>query len=314
MYTFDKRMRDSTGAFLVGELERLDKTLHAPLSSVTWGRDIDLREDVTIADETSSFTLTNFAASGTPNPAGKNWIHSDSTAISGISVDMSKTALPLHLWGMELGFTLPELAAAQQIGRPIDTQKYDGLKLKHQMDIDEMVYIGDKEMGVTGLTNRKDVVTENVTTKWDAAEATPAKILDDINGLVESVWKQSGYAVCPTHLLVPPRAMARLVKPVTDAGSTSILQYVMDQSISLQINGRPLQIYPVKWLTDAGSSQGGRMVAYTKDPQFVRFPMVPLQRTPLEYRGIYQLTTYYGKLGEVEFVYPETIGYADGVL
>ena len=38
--------------------------------------------------------------------------------------------------------------------------------------------------------------------------------------------------------------------------------------------------------------------------------MVPLTRTPLEYRGIYQLTTYYGKLGEVEFVYPETVGYA----
>lgn len=42
--------------------------------------------------------------------------------------------------------------------------------------------------------------------------------------------------------------------------------------------------------------------------------MVPLTRTPLEYRGIYQLTTYYGKLGEVEFVYPETVGYADGIL
>lgn len=56
------------------------------------------------------------------------------------------------------------------------------------------------------------------------------------------------------------------------------------------------------------------MVAYTKDPMYVRFPMVPLTRTPLEYRGIYQLTTYYGKLGEVEFVYPETVGYADGIL
>lgn len=66
MFTFDRRTIDSSGAFLVGELERLDKTLHAPLSSVTWGRDIDLREDVTIADESSSFTLSNYAASGNP--------------------------------------------------------------------------------------------------------------------------------------------------------------------------------------------------------------------------------------------------------
>src|SRR5206468_13081290 len=38
---------DSTGAFLIGELERLDQTLHMPLAAVTWTRDINLREDVT---------------------------------------------------------------------------------------------------------------------------------------------------------------------------------------------------------------------------------------------------------------------------
>ena len=39
---FGDRFRavDSTGAFMVGELERLDLTLHEPLASVSWGRDI----------------------------------------------------------------------------------------------------------------------------------------------------------------------------------------------------------------------------------------------------------------------------------
>lgn len=56
MMTFDSRTIDSAGAFLVGELERLDQRMHEPLASVTWSRDIDLRSDVSIADETSSFT------------------------------------------------------------------------------------------------------------------------------------------------------------------------------------------------------------------------------------------------------------------
>src|ERR1700757_3018508 len=43
--THDGRTVDSTGAFLVGELERLDQTLHEPLASGSWGRDIDLRGD-----------------------------------------------------------------------------------------------------------------------------------------------------------------------------------------------------------------------------------------------------------------------------
>ena len=45
-FTYDAQTQDSIGSFFVGELERLDPTLHEPLASVTWGRDIDLREDV----------------------------------------------------------------------------------------------------------------------------------------------------------------------------------------------------------------------------------------------------------------------------
>jgi hypothetical protein len=41
--------------------------------------------------------------------------------------------------------------------------------------------------------------------------------------------------------------------------------------------------------------------------------MTPLQRTPLEWRSIYNLTTYYGRLGVIEVVYPETILYRDGI-
>jgi hypothetical protein len=65
MSTHDGRTVDSAGAFLVNELERLDPTLHMPLAAVTWSRDVDLRGDVTIADESaSSFTNSTFAAPG----------------------------------------------------------------------------------------------------------------------------------------------------------------------------------------------------------------------------------------------------------
>jgi hypothetical protein len=55
------------------------------------------------------------------------------------------------------------------------------------------------------------------------------------------------------------------------------------------------------------------MVAYTKRKDLVRFPLVPLQRTPMEYRDLRQLTTYFGRLGNVEMVYPETVGARDGI-
>ena len=171
MLTFDQRTVDSAGAFLVGELERLDQTMHEPLASVTWSRDIDLRSDVSIADETSSFTNSTFAAAGGASPNGKSWVGKNTDAIAGIALDIGNTATPLTLWAMQIGFTLPELESAQKVGRPVDAQKHAGLTLKYNMDVDEQVYIGDAQLGLEGLFNSSKVGATNVTKSW--ATSTP---------------------------------------------------------------------------------------------------------------------------------------------
>lgn len=324
--TFDKMTIDSTGVFLIGELERLDQQLHDPLVAVTWGRDIDLREDVTIADEVSSFTNSSFASAGGITPAGKAWVSKDANAITGVALDIGKTTNPLYLWAMEIKYTLPELASAQKLGRPIDVQKYDGLRLKYQMDIDEQVYIGDAGFAKNGLVNNTPTVastnaaqagatspTGNTTsTAW--IDKTPDSILADVNTLLTNTWTNSGWAVMPDELRVPPVQFGYLVsQKVSTAGNVSILEFLRNNSLSNAANARPLNIQPVKWLTGRGAANVDRMMCYTHDRNRVRFPLVPLQRTPLEYRNLFQIVTYYGRLGVVEFVYPETLSYMDGV-
>ncbi|CUJ53561.1 MULTISPECIES: DUF2184 domain-containing protein [Achromobacter] len=314
LMTFDQRTIDSAGAFLVGELERLDQNLHAPLAAVTWNRDIDLREDVSVADEFSSFTNSSFAAASGTGLSGKAWIGKEANAITGIGLDISKTAQALSLWGMQLGWTLPELESAQKLGRPVDQQKYAGMQLKYNMDIDEQVYIGDTGLGQTGLVNGAAVTNVANATTGNWATATPAQILADVNELLSSVWAASAYAVMPSRLLIDPTNYGRLVSTiVSSAGNISILEFLKVNSLSNAVNGRPLDIQPLKWLVGRGTSNTNRMVAYTKEMDRVRFPLVPLQRTPLEYRDLRQLTTYFGRLGAVEFVYPETVGYRDGI-
>lgn len=314
MLTFDSRTIDSTGSFLIGELERLDQRLHMPLASVTWTRDIDLREDVSIADETSSFTNSSFSAAGGASPQGKSWIGKDATAIAGIALDIGKTANPLTLWGMQIGWTIPELESAQKLGRPVDQQKFAGMQLKHNMDVDEQVYIGDTVIGVGGLVNHSLVTNLSNAQTGGWSTATADQILADVNELLTSVWAASGYAICPGELRLPPAKFGLLVSmKVSSAGNISVLEYLKLNTISNSINGRPLNIQPLKWLYQRGTASADRMVAYTKEEDKVRFPLVPLQRTPLEYRDIRQLTTYFGRLGAVELVYPETIGYRDGI-
>ncbi|HBV2273286.1 DUF2184 domain-containing protein [Klebsiella pneumoniae] len=310
--TFDQATVDSSGAFLIHELERLDQTLNLPLTSQTWSRDIQLREDVSIADEISSFTNTTFAAAGTPNANGKNWISPLATAIAGVNVDIDKKGFPLELWGMELGWTVIELNAAAQVGRPIDTQKYDGMQLKWNMDTDEQVYIGDAAKGAKGLLNLSQVTPTNATKTW--ATSTADEIRASINQVLSNAWARSAYSKVPEDLLIPPEQYSFLASTiVSTAGNQSLLTYLETNTIAYHQNGKPLNIRPVKWMKGRGVGGTDRMVAYTNDKKFVRFPMVPLQSVPIQYRGLYQLVTYYGKLGAVEPVYPETLNYMDGI-
>lgn len=337
--THDGQVVDSTGAFLVGELERLDQTLHEPLVSVTWGRDIDLREDVTIADEVTSFTISTYGSAGGLGTgtfaqggigSGKAWVSKEANEISQISVDIGKSVRPLRLWALELKYTIPELESAAKLGRPVDEQKYKGLQLKHQMDIDEQVYIGDTVLGDTGLVNQSavgapntGVTTQNVVagasgqTFW--AQKTPDEILTDINTALTTVWANSGWAVVPRNILIPPAQFGYIAtQKVSLAGNVSILRYVLENNLLARTGQGQLNINPLKWCIGAGvggtiGTNNGfdRMVVYTKDKDRVRFPMTLLQRTPLQYMSIWHKCTYFGRLGAMETVYPQTLGYFD---
>lgn len=312
--TFDGLFtKDSTGAFLIGELERLDQTLHGPLFTVTWGRDIDLREDVTVGDEYSSFTNSSFAASGGINPTGIAWIAKNTNAITGAQLDIGKSAQPLFLWGMELSYTMPELASAMQLGRPIDDQKFQVIRTKHQMDTDQMVYIGDSTVGAAGLVNHPLVTNVANVTGGNWVGTAPATILAQINEALTSAWTQSGYAVMPDRVLVPPNQFAILVSNlVSTAGNVSILRFLKENNIAATA-GKNLEILPAKWLVGRGAGGTQRMVVYTKNKDYIRYPLTPLQRTPLEWRSLYNLTTYWGRLGMMEVVYPELVAYRDGI-
>ena len=330
--THDGRTVDSTGAFLVGELERLDPTLHLPLASVTWGRDIDLREDVTIADEISSFTLSTYGTTGGLGAGngirnGKSWIGKATDQVTNTSVDIGKTPFPLTPWGQELKFSILELESAAKLGRPIDQQKFEGLQLKHQMDIDEMVYVGDASINQGGLVYGNSLVT-NVNNVVNGASGfpqwtkkTPQEILADVNTALTSVWQASAWAVLPNRILIPPAQFGYIATTnVSTAGNQSILRYLLDNNLLTKQGRGTLEIFPLKWLIGAGvggtlgtSGTVDRMAVYTKDKQRVRYPMTLLQRTPVQFDSIYHKTTYFCRLGVTEVVYPETIGYFDGI-
>jgi len=248
------RTVDSTGAFMVGELERLDMTLHAPLVSVTWGRDIDLREDVTLADEVSSYTVSTYSSAGGLGAGqgignGKAWMGKKTDQVSSVGVDIGKIVQPLTPWGLELAYTILELESAAKVGRPIDQQKYNAMQLKHQMDIDEQVYIGDTSLGMYGLFNSNnrsgvDAVTNvsnvaaGLSGSTNFVNKSADEILNDFNSILVSAWTAAGYAVMPGKVALPPVQFGYIsTEKVSQAGNISILKYIKENNIMTSETG-----------------------------------------------------------------------------
>lgn len=312
MITYDRQTIDNSGAFLIGQLERFDPVLNMPLLAYTWSRDVDLREDVSIADEISSFSNSSFAAPSSVGTDGESWISNSTNVIAGVDLDITKTSLPLTPWSRQLSWTVFELASALQMGRPIDSQKLDAMNQTYQLNVDRQVYVGSTILGVKGLFNQTGVKTINAAKTW--ATSTAMEIVKSINDGLTTAWKQTGRAVVPDSLRLPPDQYALLSTIiVSDAGNRSLLDYLSENTIAYKQNGKPLDIQPVKWL-EAGAMQNvNRMVFYTKDRKYVQFPLVPLQRTPMEYRDLRQLVTYYSKVGAIELRYSDTMLYVDGI-
>lgn len=318
-----KAANDSALSYFVNQLTQLDKTLHMPLVSTTYLRDIKLREDISLANQSTSYTLSTFAAAGgLTTGSSVPFISNGTTNLQGVDINGQIVTTPLRPAGMSLSYTQMELQASQLLGQPLDASKFNAINMKYQMGNDQMAYIGDASIGAKGLLNKSTVPVGSATaTNWLSGNTSADKILASVNALLNSTYQNTGYSRCPTKLLLPPAQFAYIASTtVSSAGSVSILKFLEDNSISMRVNGVPLQVLPVKWLT--GTNNGGvgggvggtdRMVAYTDDYDLCRFPLVPITGFQPSVHGIIYERPYVWAVGETEIVYPETMQYADGI-
>lgn len=314
------KTRDSSLAYYVNQLENLDKRLYEPLVSVSWSRDIKLRSGITMSNESTSFIRSAFAAPGSLQNTTGNfpWVSAETNDIPGVSVNGQKLVKPLRLLAREISYSSVELDRSQLTGQPIDVQKINAMNITYQMNTDQMCYIGSTDVSATGLLNDAGVTVTPVatgisgSTLWSQKSAD--EILADVNAALTAVWLSSAYSVCPKKLLLPPGNFSYITsQKVSSAGNVSILKFLKENSIALEINGAELDIQPVKWLTAAGVASANRMVVYTDSEDYVRFPMVPVRRETAYYQGIKFIAPYLWAFGEVEVVYTDTLGYFDGI-
>ena len=309
-------------AYFVNSLELFDPTFNEPLMIVTAGRDIAFKPagfDI----EATSFLRNTFGATGSQQAQGFPWQASNGNNAPGVSIDSQKVTTPLRLLERNITYSQVELMKSQRVGQPLDTSKLIALNKLYQLDLDKAVYTGaqDNFANFYGLVNNPDIDTADVAdngtpgeTEWTLKD--PDQIVNDINSALETAWQNSGLAFPPNKVLLPPSQYAYIcAQKVSTAGNISILNYIKINCITTQINGT-LDIAPLKFLTpgpNGADATKARMVVYTNDMEYVRFPLAPIQGGPAWQQGYNYFRPYMYGFGQTEFVYPETIVYRDGI-
>lgn len=309
---FDQVIVDGIGVFFVYELECFDQILNLLLVNFIWLCDIQLCEDVFIVDEISLFINIIFVVVGMLNVNGKNWFSKVVIVMVGFNVDIVKIGFLFILWGMEFGWIVFELQVVVQVGCLIDMQKYDGMQLKWNMDMDEQVYIGDFGLNVKGLLNLMQVMLINVVKIWVIFIVD--EIWVSINVGLSVVWVNLVYFMVLMDMLILLEQFFLLVSIIVfSVGNQFLLIYLEINIIVYYQNGCFLNICLVKWVKGCGVLNFDCMMFYINDKKYVCFLMVLLMSVLIQYCGLYQFVIYYGKLGVVELVYLEILVYVDGI-
>lgn len=191
-------------------------------------------------------------------------------------------------------------------------------------DVERFLYdiaiSGDDEISSTGLINdgnvqRFDAATVSASTFWYGKDAD--EMTADVNAALEAVRANSSEVEWADTVRLPPQAFRlAATRRLTDSGGTmSMLDYIRRNNIYTAETGQPLDIAPLRDLATASQDGGGRLVAYRKDPQVVRFHLpMPRRVLPVHRVGLMQYQQgVIARTGGTEVRLPAAMAYVDEI-
>lgn len=305
-------------AFLEGELEKRDPKIREPLTSVTWPRDIVAETGGGWVDFTSTMNV-DYATSGANDGS---LVGGATDVITTVQANVNKDIFRVFTWAQAMKIPFVDSQKFQTIGRSIDSILDKGIRLNYNKSIDQLVYQGFKNVGITGLVNDDNVVSSlapngaSGDTLWSSK--TVDEILWDINKALVEAWAASEYdeSAIANHILLPPAKYAYIQSTrIGTSGDESILSYILKNNLAAN-QGKSLTIVPCRWCTGAGTGGKDRMVVYVNDKDFLYFDLpVPLTRAmtqPVALQFAY-VTIYAAQMGQIKWMYYQPACYVDGI-
>ncbi|RJX83488.1 DUF2184 domain-containing protein [Pseudomonas sp. LS-2] len=187
-------------------------------------------------------------------------------------------------------WNLEEVNQAALYGINLNDTKAMSAADKVERLLNDIAMRGSTEKNWTGLLNdgnvsRVDAAASGTGNSTYWALKTVDQIMDDVNGVLGSIRTNSGEVEWADTLRMPPDAFRLVATRRMGAGDgfMTVLEYIRRNNIYTAETGLPLDIQPIREARNASQDGGGRLVAYRKDPEVLRFHL-PMPRRVLAAR------------------------------
>lgn len=296
-------------AFLLSQLTYLESKMYEKLyKAITYPQIIPVTNEAGEWAESVTYFFMDGAAIA-------EFVGTKSLNVPIAEIGTEKVTVPVELGATGYEYSDEELRQAIQLQRPLPQLKANTARRAVEELAQRVAMTGDLTHNLPGFLNNVNVTINTVVnpgagTEW--VNKTPNQILFDINDLMGDVFVDTLQVERPTKLLLPTYQWNYIAgTPRSDNSDTTLLQWVVANSpylVSLD------DVVPVAELAGAGGGASDRMMAYDMDMDKVvmHIPM-PLRFTEPQRKGRGFEVPGEFKLGGVEFRYPGSARYGDGI-
>lgn len=173
--------------------------------------------------------------------------------------------------------------------------------------LDVLAALGEPTAGLKGLLNHDQVPVISATGAWSGL--TPTQVVADLHRLEDTIWSTTNELQMPDTLILPTAQMQYIRRGYfsVDNSQTILQRFLQNAAFIKNIES---------WHRASTAGVGGvaRAMAYKRDPAMLQiaFP-VPLRQLPPQPRNLALLNPMFSKIGGVEFYYPKSALYMDGI-
>lgn len=221
---------------------------------------------------------------------------------------------PIVSIGDSYGWSIQEMRAAQLARLNLDMRLANTARFVIEQKIDELLLVGDADVGIEGLFTLSGVTTytppadgTGSTKTWSTK--TTAQILRDLFGISNAIFSGTNEVELPDTLILPTsRYGVASTTKMGDADTRTILQAWQAAEPRIRT-----VLFSGK-LETAGASGTARMVAYKRDPTKLE-GIVPqeFEDFPPEWESMHAKVACHARCGGVVAYFPKSIAYADGI-